>query len=53
MGLRKDWPCSLQGPIDGVGVLERPICRELACYLASETDAGGEGAQGFALVPKA
>lgn len=26
--------CSLQGPVDGIGVLEHPTCRNLACWLA-------------------
>ena len=31
------------------GVLEQPVCRWLVCWLASETEAGGEGAWGFAM----
>lgn len=39
---------SLQGPIDGMEILEQPSCRKLAYWLAREASEGGGGAQGFA-----
>ena len=54
MGDRRVWEqsgtCSLQNPIDGVGVLEELTCRKLACRLARETEAGGGDTWGFVLV---
>ena len=33
--------CSLQGPIDDMGVLYQPTCRKMACLLAGEAEADG------------
>lgn len=30
--------CNLQGPMDGVGVLEQPTCSKFACWLAKKTE---------------
>lgn len=42
--------CSLQDLMVGVGIMEKPTCRNLSCRLANEAKAGVGGAQGFALV---
>lgn len=36
--------------MDGVGALEQPTYRKLACCLSREAEVGGVGAWGFALV---
>lgn len=57
VGNRRVWGQSatynLQGLTDEMRVLEQPICRKFAFWLARVADAGGGGAQGLALLLRA